>query len=105
MSIAYFTPDASAATSAGPGAAAIALPGTPGNDTTVLVANLGGMPVAVQLFVANPNAAALAACTMGTGVVVLPGQSLPLGIGANRYISFMTGTTGTSSTVNVTTGN
>ena len=100
-----FTPDASAATSAGPGASAIALPGTPANDTTALVSNLGQMPVAVQFFATNPSAATLAACTMGTGVVILPGQSLALGFGANRYMSCMTGTTGTSSTVSVTTGN
>ena len=100
-----FTPDASAATSASPGASAIALPGTPANDTSCLVANLGQMPVAVQFFATNPSAATLANCTMGTGVVVLPGQSLALGFGANRYVSVMTGTTGTNSTVSVTTGN
>ncbi len=100
-----FTPDASAATSASPGAAAIALPGTPANDTTALVTNMGCMPVAVQLFTTNPSAATLAALTMGTGVVIMPGQTLALGIGANRYVSVMTGTPGTSSTVSVTTGN
>ena len=105
MSIAYFTPDGTAVTSAGPGASALQLPGTPAGDAAVLVSNLGQMPVSVKLFAAQPSAAALALLTMASGPVVMPGQQFALGIARMTYLSVMTGTTGTSSTVSVTTGN
>lgn len=102
--IAYFTPDATTATSAGPSASAIALPGTPASDTCACIVNFGPMPAAVQLFATQPSGSTLAACTMATGLVVMPGQSQLLGISGKTYITLTTGTPGTSATVNITTG-
>ncbi len=94
-----FTPDASIGTSAGGTSAAVLLPGTPATDTTVRVCNVGSMPVAVKL-----GTTSAVTCTMSTGLVVMPGRTEYLGIGANTYIALTTGTPGTSSTVNLTTG-
>jgi hypothetical protein len=95
-----FTPDASVGCSAGPTAAAVLLPGTPASDTTLRVTNIGNNPVGVKL-----GTSSAVTCTMSTGLVVMPGQTEYLGIGANTYLALCTGAPGTSSSVNLTTGN
>lgn len=95
-----FTPDTSAGVSAGPASAAFALPGTPASDTTLRVANVGSMPVYCKL-----GASSAVTVTNSTGLCVMPGRTEYLGIGANTWIAITTGTLGTSSTVNLTTGN
>lgn len=95
-----FTPDASIGASAGPSSAAVALPGTPASDTVLRVVNVGSMPVACKL--GNSNAVT---CTMSTGTVVMPGREVYLGMAGDTYIALTTGSPGTSTTCNLTTGN
>ncbi len=94
-----FTPDTAAGVSAGPASAAFALPGTLAGDTVVRVTNVGTMAVYCKL----GNSAV--AVTNSTGLCVMPGDTVYLGIGANTHIAMTTGTQGTSSTINLTTGN
>ena len=98
----YLTIDASAGTSVGSTTAAVALPGTAlATDTTLLIQNVGSMPVYFNLGTSD-------AVTVlnGAGTVVMAGQSLAVGIhtGLFTYIAMMTGTPGFTSTVNLTTG-
>ena len=95
-----FTPDASVGASAGQVSSTVLLPGTPASDTTLRIVNLGSMAVAVKL-----GTSSAVSCTMSTGTVIMPGQEVYLGIGANTYIAILTGAPGTSSTINLTTGN
>jgi len=79
--LAYFTPDASAGASFGAASSAVALPGTLANDTLVMVTNVGSLPVAVKL------GGSTVTVTTTTGLVILAGQSVALGIGSNTYIA------------------
>jgi len=94
-----FTPDTAVGTSVGSSSAAVALPGTPASDTTLRVANVGNNPIYVKLGTTNA-----VTVTNGTGLCIMPGDKEYLGIGSNTYIAMTTGTPGTSSTVNLTTG-
>lgn len=97
----YITPDASIGTSFGSTSSAIALPGTPANDTQVRICNLG--PCAVALALGTTSAVTV---TPSTGIVIMPGDSLSLGIGSNTYIAGVScGGPSTSTVVNLTTGN
>jgi hypothetical protein len=97
-----FTPDTGGNVSVGAASAAFLLPGTPASDTTVLVTNTGALPVQAKL--GSSNAVTV---TGSTGVTIMPGQTLALGIGANTYIAMIAtgGLTGVYTTVNLTTGN
>ena len=102
MALNYITIDASVGTSVGPATGAVQLPGTSvSTDTTLLIQNVGALPVYFNLgtstavTVVNPN-----------GTVVMGGQSLAVDIhtGSFTYIAMMTGVPGCTSTVNLTTG-
>lgn len=95
-----FTPDASVGVSVGSSSAAVPLPGTPASDTTLRLCNVGSMPIFCKLGTTNA-----VAVTNATGLCVMPGRTEYLGIGANTYIAMTTGTPGTSSTCNLSTGN
>ncbi len=99
MALPYFTPDTSVGTCAGAASSAVLLPGTPSIDAIVLITNLGNNHIAVKLGASNA-----VTVTMSTGVIIQAGGQLALGIGANTWIALTTGSPGTSSTVNLTTG-
>lgn len=61
---------------------AVALPG--GGGPTLLVSNIGPSPAVVLL-----GSSSAVTVTPSTGVVVLPNQSLALGVGSNTYIAIM----------------
>jgi hypothetical protein len=96
----FFTLDTAAGNSFGATSSNMALPGTPGSDTTVIVSNLGPCHISVIL-----STSSTATVTPSTGIVILAGHSLALGIGSNtRLAGVSCGGTGTSSTVNIATG-
>lgn len=95
-----FTPDASIGVSAGAASAAFALPGTPANDTSLRVTNVGSMPVALKLGTDNT-----VTVTSSTGLVVMPGRTEYIGMAGKTWAALTTSTPGATSTVNLTTGN
>jgi len=97
----FFTPDTSAGGAAVGSSAAAALPGTPASDTTVLVTNLGNFPMFVKLGTTNA-----VTVTPATGLPVMPGEQLAIGIGSNTWIATIcAGGAGSSTPFNLTTGN
>jgi hypothetical protein len=95
------TPDASIGAAPSSASAAVALPGTPASDSLVVITNLGPCHVACKL-----GTTSAVTVTPSTGAVVLAGRQLVLAIGSNTYIAMIScGGTGTSSIVNLTTGN
>ena len=104
----YFTPDASVGTSFGASSSNIALPGTPASDTTLLITNIGPLPVIFKLGTSNAVVVTLPSTPGGaTGFCVMPGKQFAVGIGSNTYIAGIStgGQTGQCSVVNLTTGN
>ena len=98
--LAYFTPDASSGASFGSSSSAVALPGTPASDTLVMVTNYGSIPVAVKL------GTSAVTVTKTTGLLILAGQSVAIGLGGATYIAgIATGAIGSQQAlVNLTTG-
>jgi hypothetical protein len=92
-----FTPTASSAGAASSVSTAFALPGS---GPTVLVSNLGQFPIIALL-----GSSSAVAVTLGTGVPIMPGQQLALGVGANTFIALMTaGSQSPSTPFNLTSG-
>jgi len=93
--------DAAIGTSFGFSSTAVLLPGTPGNDAYVRVANLGPCHVAVKL-----GTTSAVSVTQSTGLMILAGHVEYLTLGANMYIAGCSaGGPGNASTVNIATGN
>ena len=100
--IQYFTPDVSQGVSAGPTAAAFAIPNA--SDSLLYIFNLGPSHIFFKLGVGGP--ASISGLTSASGCPVLAGQALIVGIGANDHIGLInTGGQGGFATVNLTSGN
>ncbi len=96
-----FTVDAAIGTAAVSSSSALALPGTPASDTVVLVTNLGPCHVAIKL-----GTSSAVTVTPSTGLVVLAGREAYLGMTGFTHIAMAcAGGPGTSSTLNIATGN
>jgi hypothetical protein len=95
-----FTLDAATGTSFGGTTSSVALPGTPGSDALVRVANLGPNTVSVRLTVGAGTV------TLTNGIAVLPGQVQYLAIttGNDHIAGIAHGSLGMGSTVNIATG-
>lgn len=94
-----FTVDAAIGGSFGFASSRIALPGTPGSDACVRVANLGPLHITVKL------GDVTATVTQSTGLVVLAGTVQYISIGSATYIAGVSaGGPGNASTVNIATG-
>lgn len=96
MSLAAFTPTGQAALVANGTSSNVAVPLT-GTPTQVLVTNLGLIPAFVVLGASNAVAA-----TVATGTPILPGNSLPLVLGANTYLAAVT--TGDPTSLRISAG-
>lgn len=77
-----FTPSDYGSMSASSGGNVAIIP-TSGSPTTLLVTNLGAAPAALLL----GTSSTMTPPTQATGVVVMPGQSVALGIGSNTYVA------------------
>jgi hypothetical protein len=96
-----FAPDAASGVSVGASSVAYLLPGSSlGSDTVLRIVNMGAMPVFCKLGTTNA-----VTVTNATGVCVMGGSTLVLTLGSNTYVAMTTGTPGTSSSVNLATGN
>lgn len=94
-----FTVDGAVGTSFGYVSSRVALPGTPGGDISVRIANLGPCPVAVKL---GDNTVVV---TQSTGLVILAGDTVYLTIGAATNIAGAAcGGPGNQAMVNLATG-
>lgn len=88
MALASFAPSAAAALSAGLTSANVLLP-TTGAPTIALVTNVGSVPAFVLL-----GSSSAVAVTTATGLVIMPGASVALTIGANTYLALIAGSYG-----------
>ena len=96
---ASFQIDGVAATSFGSSSSRVALPGTPGSDNCVRVANQGPCHITVLLGTGTVTVA------NNTGLMIPAGQVEYITIGTATYIAGIScGGPGTSSTANIVTG-
>lgn len=94
-----FTVDAVLSGAFGFSSTNVALPGTPGSDACVRIVNTGPMPMAVALGSSG------ATVTPSTGLVIMPGQTQYLTIGAATHIAGVSsGGPGNTAMFNLATG-